>query len=90
VPLDDAMAICEERAIEMLALNEALNRLATMDERQAHVVELRFFGGLSVEETAKLMRISEPTVKRYWNSARAWLHSEISKEAHGTGAVGES
>src|SRR5262249_2985030 len=61
VPLDDAMAICEDRAVEMIAIHEALDRLTQMDAKQAQVVELRFFGGLSVEETAALMGISTPT-----------------------------
>lgn len=90
VPLEDAMAVCEDRAVEMLAIHEALTRLAQMDERQAQIVELRFFGGLSVEETAELLGISAPTVKRQWNSARAWLHAQISKEAHGSQAMGAS
>ena len=92
VPLDDAMAVSEDRAVEMIAIHDALTKLAAMDPKQAQIVELRFFGGLSIEETAKLMSISEPTVKRYWNSARAWLHSEIAKEAKpdGSGSMGAS
>jgi len=91
VEMNDAVAVCEDRAAEMLAIHEALERLARMDAKQAQVVELRFFGGLSVEETAELLGISPPTVKRYWNSARAWLHAELSKGArHGAGAVGAS
>ena len=92
VPLDDAMAVSEDRAVEMIAIHDALTKLAAMDPKQAQIVELRFFGGLSIEETAKLMSISEPTVKRYWNSARAWLHSEIAKEAkpNGSGSMGAS
>ena len=63
----------------MLALDEALNRLAAIDERQARVVELRFFGGLSVEETAEVMAISTATVKREWSMAKAWLHLQLSQ-----------
>ncbi len=91
VTFDDAIAACEDRATEIMAIHEALHRLARMDPKQAKVVELRFFGGLSVEETAELTGISTATVKRYWNSARAWLHAELSKEAaNGAGAVGAS
>jgi len=79
VPLDDAMLVSEQRSVEMIAIDEALERLAAMDPQQARLVELRFFGGLSVEETAEILRISPATVKRHWNSARAWLHNEITK-----------
>jgi RNA polymerase sigma-70 factor (ECF subfamily) len=79
VPLDDAMAICEQRSVEMLAIDEALNRLAVMDAQQARVVEMRFFGGLSVQEIATVLRMSPASVKRQWNSARAWLYSEITR-----------
>ena len=61
----------------LIAIDEALNRLEAMDERQAQVVELRYFGGLSVEETAKVMSISEKTVKREWSMARAWLEGQL-------------
>jgi RNA polymerase sigma factor (TIGR02999 family) len=91
VPFEDAMATCEQRAVEIVALDEALSRLAKMDAVQAKVVELRFFGGMSVEETAQALKISTPTVKRYWQSARAWLRAEISKGGpNGRGAVGAS
>jgi len=79
VELDDAMATCEQRSVEMLEIDEALDRLATLDARQARLVELRFFGGLSVEESAEVLQISPATVKRQWNSARAWLAKEIGK-----------
>lgn len=79
VPLDDAMLVSEQRSVEMIAIDEALDRLAAMDPQQARLVELRFFGGLSVEETAEILRVSPATVKRHWNSARAWLHNEIAK-----------
>lgn len=91
VSLHDAMAICEQREVEMIALDQALTCLAEMDPVQARVVELRFFGGLSVEETADALKISTPTVKRYWQSARAWLRAQITKGgAYGRGAVGAS
>jgi RNA polymerase sigma factor (TIGR02999 family) len=79
VSLEDINLSVQERAIEVLAIDEALNRLAELDELQARVVELRFFGGISVEETAQILQLSEATVKRYSNSARAWLQREISK-----------
>ena len=65
------------RTAEILDLNDALDRLAALDERQARVVECRYFGGLSVEETAEALGISEPTVKREWRSARAWLYAAL-------------
>jgi RNA polymerase sigma factor (sigma-70 family) len=62
-----------------VALDEALNRLAQIDAQQSQVVELRFFSGLSVEETAKVLDVSERTVKRDWNVAKAWLRRELSR-----------
>jgi RNA polymerase sigma factor (sigma-70 family) len=62
-----------------IALDEALQRLAALDERQAQVVELRFFGGLSVEEVAEVMKISPATIKREWSMAKAWLYGELSR-----------
>lgn len=66
-----------DEAVDVLALHEALERLTTLDERQAKVVELRYFGGLSVEETAEALEISPATVKREWATARAWLKREL-------------
>jgi len=82
LPLDDALAISTERCDELLALDEALERLAKFDERQCRVVELRFFGGLTVEETATVLGISPKTVKREWSMAKAWLYGEM-KERDG-------
>jgi RNA polymerase sigma factor (TIGR02999 family) len=79
VLLDDGMALTEQRAVEMIALDGALTQLALIDPEQAKIVELRFFGGLSVEETAEVLQLSTATVKRYWNSAKAWLYREIEK-----------
>lgn len=81
VELDDRLLYAEDHPAELIALDEALERLAAIDERQARVVELRFFGGLSVEEAAKVLEVSDKTVKRDWAMARAWLHGEISKAA---------
>ena len=66
-----------ERADELLALDEALTRLSALDERLAQVVEYRFFGGLTIEETASVLEISTMTVKRDWNKAKAWLYREL-------------
>jgi RNA polymerase sigma factor (TIGR02999 family) len=73
---DDAHAT-PVRPLELIALDEALERLSTFDSRSAEIVELRYFAGLSVEETASVLRISTPTVKRSWRTARAWLLQEI-------------
>jgi len=73
----DAIAIAEERGDELLALDEALGRLKAMNARQARVVECRFFGGMSVEETAEALDVSPATVKREWATARAWLNREL-------------
>ena len=75
--LDDAFAVTKETDVDLLAIDEALNRLAVIDAQQARVVELRFFSGLTVEETAAALGISPKTVKRDWSVARAWLRREI-------------
>jgi len=77
VELEEFMAVTEDRLADVLAIDEALERLGALDKDQARVVELRFFGGLSVEESAEAMHLSPATVKRHWNSARAWLHREL-------------
>jgi len=77
VPLDEALVFCPERSADFLALDSALERLAEVDPRQARIVELRFFGGLTVEETAEVVGISPKTVKRDWSVAKAWLHGEL-------------
>jgi len=79
VTLDEGMIAADARSVDVLALDEVLTRLAALDERQARVVELRFFGGLSVEETAEVMEISPATVKREWSMAKAWLYNELSR-----------
>ena len=76
--LDDAIAAAGATpAIDVLALNDALDRLAVMDPRQSQIVELRYFAGLTVEDTAAALDISAGTVKREWSSARAWLFKEL-------------
>ena len=78
--LEDAMSVeTKETGVDLLALDEALNKLAEFDEQQARVVELKYFSGLSLEETADALQISRATVARDWESARAWLHRELSK-----------
>ena len=77
VSMDPAALKVEEAADQILALDEALTRLGSLDERLSRVVELRFFGGLSVEETAKALDISERTVKRDWRAARAFLYRQL-------------
>ncbi len=81
VPLDDAaamLAVVDRHADQLQALDEALERLAALNPRQAQVVECRFFVGLSVEETAEALELSAATVKRDWTAARAWLNRELS------------
>ncbi len=77
VPLDDLLVGAESRGVEVLALDEALDALSKMDVRKGQVVELRYFGGLSVEETAEVLGISPETAKRDWKMAKAWLYSEL-------------
>lgn len=81
IELDERLLYAEDHPAELIAMEEALQRLAAIDERQAHVVELRFFGGLSVQEAAEVLGVSDKTVKRDWAMARAWLHGEVSKAA---------
>jgi RNA polymerase sigma factor (TIGR02999 family) len=69
----------DDRLLDILQIDEALQRLATLDERQARVVELRFFGGLSAEETAEALQVSLATVKREWATARAWLLLQLGR-----------
>jgi RNA polymerase sigma factor (TIGR02999 family) len=78
VSLDDAMRLPAGNDPDLLALDEALQSLAAMDERKSRIVELRFFGGLSVDETAEVMKIAPITVMREWNKAKAWLYRELS------------
>ena len=77
VSLTEATAIAKSADVDVVALDEALDRLAEIDEQQGRIVELRFFSGLTVEETAEVLGISPATVKRDWSMAKAWLHREI-------------
>jgi RNA polymerase sigma factor (TIGR02999 family) len=75
--LDEALVISPEKTAEVLALDDALDQLAVIDPRKGRIVELRYFGGLSVEETAEVLAVSPATVKREWVRAKAWLHRQI-------------
>lgn len=77
VTLAEDVAVSEPAEADVLAVDDALSRLAALDAQQARVVELRYFGGLSIHETAEALGVSEATVKRDWATARAWLHREI-------------
>jgi RNA polymerase sigma factor (TIGR02999 family) len=77
LPLNEALAFSAERSEELVQLDEALERLSIIDPRQGKIVELRFFGGLSVEETSEFLSVSPKTVKRDWAVAKAWLHGEL-------------
>ena len=80
VSLDEAMTLAVGQAPDLVALDDALNELTRIDERKGHVIELRFFGGLSVEETAEVLKVSPDTVMRDWRLAKAWLLRELSGE----------
>ncbi|HVF68126.1 MAG TPA: sigma-70 family RNA polymerase sigma factor [Pyrinomonadaceae bacterium] len=80
LPLDEAAHITDERADELVALDDALKHLQEVDERKARVVELRYFGGLSVEEVAEVLKVSPDTVGREWRRARAFLLREMERE----------
>lgn len=80
VPLEDAAVFSAEQAPDLVALDDALNSLAAMDQRKSRVVELRFFGGLSVDETAEVLKVSPRTVMSDWSLAKAWLLRELSNQ----------
>lgn len=91
IPLDEALVFAPEQSSDLVKLDESLERLAKLDPRQSKIVELRFFGGLTVEQTADVLGISPKTVKRDWSIAKAWLHGDL-KAIHDdiTGEVGGS
>jgi RNA polymerase sigma factor (TIGR02999 family) len=78
--LDEAIEIADQREVDLIALDDALDALAQLDEQQSRIVELRFFGGLTVEETAEVVGASPATVKRDWSMAKAWLLRELSRK----------
>lgn len=79
ISLDEVAEVADARAADLLALDEALQALSMIDPRKAQLVELRYFGGLTIEETANVLGVSTPTVERDWRTARIWLHREISQ-----------
>lgn len=81
VSFEEAVLVSADRGAEVIALDEALNTLAKFDARKSQIVEMRFFGGLGVEETAEVLKLSPRTVKREWNLARAWLYRELNPES---------
>src|SRR5437868_4632945 len=80
ISLDEAMVVSQERAAEVVALDDVLKELAKIDPQQSRIVELRFFGGLTIEETAVVLRLSPATIKREWSTAKAWLYHELAKK----------
>ncbi len=78
VSLEEAFTVTDEKTADLVALDEALNELAKFDERKAKIVELKFFGGLSVDETAEVLSVAPITVMREWKKAKAWLYRELS------------
>jgi len=78
ISLEEALAVTDEKDSDLLALDEALEGLSRIDERKSRIVELRFFGGLSVDETAEVLKVAPVTVMREWNKAKAWLYRELS------------
>ena len=80
VELDEAVSFQRESQVDLLALNDALDKLAELDERQSQIVEMRFFGGLTVEETAEVLKVSARTIKREWAMAKAWLFQRMKDE----------
>ena len=81
ISLDDVLELSDERAADLIALDDALKALAEFDPQKARVVELRFFGGLSIEETATVLGVGTATITRQWRMAKAWLYHELSKTA---------
>jgi RNA polymerase sigma factor (TIGR02999 family) len=81
IPLEEEILIVsQDKSSELLALNDALDELAKIDPEKARIVELRYFGGLSIEETAEVIGVSVPTVNRHWKMAKAWLYSELAHD----------
>jgi RNA polymerase sigma factor (TIGR02999 family) len=78
--LDEAVASSRARDVDLVALDDALNSLAELDARQSRIVELRFFGGLSIEDTSEVLGVSPVTIKREWSTAKAWLYRAMSKD----------
>jgi len=79
ISLDETMIVSQQRAAEVVALDDVLKELADFDPQQSRIVELRFFGGLTIEETAEVLSLSPATIKREWSTAKAWLYHELAK-----------
>ena len=79
VSLDEAMTVTNDKDLDLVALDEALQSLGKVDERKSKIVELRFFGGLSVDETAEVLKVAPITVMREWNKAKAWLYRDLNR-----------
>lgn len=79
IPLEDSLSLLDGKSLELVALDDALQALAQLDIQQSRIVELRFFGGMSIEETAEVLEVSTATVKRHWSTARAFLHREMTR-----------
>ena len=77
---EEILVVSHEKSAELIALDDALQTLAGIDEQKAKIVELRYFGGLSIEETAEVMGVSVPTINRQWRMAKAWLYSQIASD----------
>lgn len=80
--LNDNIALVKSKSVDLIALDDALEALAKLDPQQSRIVELRFFGGLSIEETSRVLDVSEATVKRDWTTAKMWLHHQMSRAAN--------
>lgn len=80
IALDDVITFADEREIDLLALDEALMLLESFDERQCRIVEMRFFGGLTIEETAEVLKLSPATIKNEWTMAKTWLYGKLTGE----------
>src|SRR5437879_8853527 len=79
IALDDAMVVSQKRAAEVVAIDDALKRVNEIDSQQSQIVEMKFCGGLTIEETAEVLGLSPATIKREWSSAKAWLYHELSR-----------
>jgi len=77
--LDHGLAVAERRSVDLIALDDALKGLAKLAPQQSRIVELRFFGGLSIEDKSRVLGVSPATVKRQWTTAKAWLHNEVTR-----------
>jgi len=87
VSLEEVAVVSRDRTEDLVALDDAMNALARLDPRKAQIIEMRFFGGLSLEETAEVLKVSPATVRRDWSIAKFWLYRELAKTGDGLGTV---